>query len=294
MIRSMTGFGKGAQKSPYGKIIAEIKTLNNKNLSVTCNPFNGFFLLEEKIKDVFAGKLHRGKVFVRITREASAKQQPMKRVEINESAAREYLKKLEKMQRSLGIGGELSIQDIVSLPGVVEQAGDSEEEELWPYINKALMKAVRGLIVFRKAEGRRLSRDFTARLAKIKKLTAEIARYGKQGIEEYRAKLARTIKEINSGAEPDKGRIESEVALFARNCDITEELIRLAGHIISYKEAMKKVEADAGKKLDFIAQEMQREANTIGSKSADLRISKAVIEVKSEIERMREQIKNIE
>ena len=294
MIRSMTGFGKGTEKSPYGKIIAEVKTLNHKNLSVTCNPFNGFFLLEEKIKDAFAGKLHRGKVFVRITREASAKQQPLKRVEINEAAASEYLKKLEKMQRSLGVGGELSIRDIVSLPGVVEQAGESEEEELWPFINKALIKAVRGLIVFRKAEGRRLAGDFNARLAKIKKLTAEIARCGGESIAEYRVKLARTIKEINSGAEPDKGRLEAEVALFARNCDITEELTRLAGHILSYKEAMRKVESDAGKKLDFIDQEMQREANTIGAKSADLRISKAVIEVKSEIERMREQIKNIE
>lgn len=294
MIRSMTGFGKGTEKSPYGKIIAEIKTLNHKNLSVTCNPFNGFFLLEEKIKDVFSGKLHRGKVFVRITREAASKHRPLERVEINEASAREYLRKIEKMQRSLGIGGKISIQDIVSLPGVVEQAGNSEEEELWPYINKALIKALRSLIVFRKAEGRRLSKDFTARLANIKKLTAEIAGYARESIEEFRAQLARTIKEINSGAEPDKGRFESEVALFARNSDITEELIRLAGHIVSYKDAMKKVEADAGKKLDFIAQEMQREANTIGSKSADLRISKAVIEVKSEIERMREQIKNIE
>jgi uncharacterized protein (TIGR00255 family) len=294
MIRSMTGFGKGTHKSPYGKIIAEIKTLNHKNLSVTCNPFNGFFLLEEKIKDVFADKLHRGKVFVRITREATAKQKPMKQVEVNEPVAREYLKKIKKMQKSLGVKGELGIRDILSFPGVIETAGESQEEDLWPYINKALARAVDSLVVFRKAEGKRLAKDFTSRLAKIKKLTAGITKYGKEGVFEYRKKLVESIKDISANASVDKGRLESEVALFARNCDIAEEITRLQGHIISYREAMENVEQDAGKKLDFIAQEMQREVNTIGSKSGDLRIAKAVIEVKSEIERMREQIKNIE
>ena len=290
----MTGFGKGTEKSPYGKIIAEVKTLNHKNLSVTCNPFNGFFLLEEKIKDVFADKLHRGKVFVRITREATAKQKPLKESEINEPVAREYLKKIQKMQKSLGVKGELTIRDIISLPGVIETAGESGEEELWPYINKALTRAVDSLVIFRKAEGKRLAKDFDSRLAKIKKMTADITKYGKEGVVEYRKKLIESIKDISAKAEVDKGRLESEVALFSRNCDIAEELTRLQGHIVSYKEAMKKVEDDAGKKLDFIAQEMQREVNTIGSKSGDLRIAKAVIEVKSEIERMREQIKNIE
>lgn len=294
MIRSMTGFGRGAEKSPYGKVIAEIKTLNHKNLSVSCSPLNGFFLLEEKMKEVLSGKIHRGKVFIRVTIEPEPKKRSLKHVVVNEPVAREYIEKTRKMQKALGLGGELSVRDVVAFPGVVESASEAGEEEIWPYVRKALNRALKNLISFRRSEGASLSKDFNSRLANIKKMAAGISVYGKESVSEYRMKLEKTIKDMTGILEPDKARLESEVALFARNCDIAEELTRLQGHIGSYRESMRKVSGDAGKKLDFIAQEMQREINTIGAKSSDLRIAKAVIEVKSEIERMREQIKNIE
>ena len=293
-MHSMTGFGKASEKSPYGKMVAEIKTLNHKSLSVACSPYNGFFLLEEKIKGVFEGKVHRGKVFVRITRESKGEHKPLKHTEINKTAAREFLKQVKSIQKSLGIGGEIGIKELIALPGIVDTASEESEDKVWPYIEKALTRAVDRLVRFRKAEGKRLTKDFQQMLLRLKKLNGQIAKYSADSAEQFRKKLKATITQIKKGIEADKGRIESEVALFARNTDVTEEVIRLGGHIIAYLEAMRSEEEEAGKKLDFIAQEMQREANTIGSKSADIRMSRAVIEIKSEIEKMREQIKNIE
>lgn len=294
MIKSMTGFGKGTERSPYGKITAEVKTLNHKHRSIACNPFNGFFLLEEKVKDVFTGKIYRGKVFVRISKEGTGVKKAAKGIEVNEPAAREYLKKIKRLQKKLGVKGELEIKDILSFPGVIESSSGKNEEALWPYIKKALEKAIRKLIDYRKAEGKCLAKDFTERLKKIKGHTENIKKFSKQAVSGYRKNLVKSIQELAQNTELDKGRLETEVALFARNCDIAEEITRLGGHLTAYKSAMNRVKTDVGKKLDFIAQEMQREANTIGSKSSDMKIAKSVIEIKSEIEKMREQIKNIE
>jgi uncharacterized protein (TIGR00255 family) len=293
-MRSMTGFGKAAEQSPYGKIIAEIKTLNHKSLGISCSPFNGFFLLEEKVKDLLDGKVYRGKVFVRINREAKGAQKALKHTEINKEEAKKFLRQVKAMQKSLGLGGEIGIKELIALPGIVETAAEESEDKVWPYIEKALTRAVDRLVRFRKAEGKRLAGDFRSRLARLKKLNSEIARYSEESTGEFMKKLTRTVGKIKDQGDVDKARIETEAALFARNTDVTEEVTRLAGHISSYLEAMRSREEEAGKKLDFIAQEMQREANTIGSKSADIRMSRAVIEIKSEIEKMREQIKNIE
>ena len=294
MIRSMTGFGKSSEKSPYGKITVEIKSLNYKHLSVTCNPFNGFFLLEQKIKKLFDGKIFRGKVFVRITAEGKGGEKSLQKIEVNENIAREYLRKIKKVQKKLGVNGEIQIQDLIGFSGVVESGVHKKEEQIWSYVKKATEKALDKLITYRKSEGARLTKDFNNRLRKIGKNVRQIKEYGKHGVAEYRRKLARSIRDIAKNVEPDKTRLETEVALFSRNCDIAEEITRLKGHLVAYKDAMAKAKTDAGKKLDFIAQEMQREANTIGAKSGNFRISKAVIEIKSEIEKMREQIKNIE
>ena len=294
MIRSMTGFGRRSYSCPYGKVTAEIKTLNHKTLSVTCNPLNGFFLLEEKIKGLFGKKVFRGKVFVRVTRESTEKQVPLQKITINETAAGEYLKKIKQLQKKMKVPGEISIRDLIAFPGVVETGASGKEETLWPYIKKVTEDAIDSLIRYRKAEGARLAKDFLRRLTAIRKNIKEIKKYEKQSVAEYRKKLVRSIKELSRNAEIDRGRLETEVASFAKNCDIAEEITRLEGHLEAYTDAMKKVKTDVGKKLDFIAQEMHREINTIGAKASDFRISKAVIDVKSEIEKMREQVNNVE
>ncbi|MFQ5953354.1 MAG: YicC/YloC family endoribonuclease [Candidatus Omnitrophota bacterium] len=294
MLKSMTGFGKASERTPYGAITVEIKTLNHKSLSITCSPFNGFFLLEEKIKDIFQGKLFRGKVFVKVSRESGEGRKPLHKIIVNEIVANEYIKKIQKAQKQLTIAGELKIQDVIGFPGVVESDTSKKAGQLWPYIKKAAVKALNKLVEYRKTEGARLTKDFIKRLDKIRKNLKEIRKYEKQNVSKYRDRLTRTMLKISKQTELDKERLEEEAALFARNCDISEELTRLENHVAVYKRTMRAATTDAGKKLDFIAQEMHRETNTIGSKAEDFRISKAVIEVKSEIEKMREQAKNIE
>ena len=294
MIRSMTGYGKSGEASPYGKITVEIKTLNHKSLSVTCNPLNGFFLLENKVNKIIERKISRGKIFVRITRESVADNKSLQQVVINEAIAREYLRKLKKAQKELNVPGQISLRELIALPGVMESSVDRKEARLWPHIKDALEKALDKLIKYRESEGRRLASDFSARIGSISRSIRDIKKLEKTSVKKYRDKLTQALKESAETNEWDRNRLESEVALFARSYDISEEITRLTGHVDAYRDAMKRATADVGKKLDFIAQEMQREANTIGAKSGDLGISRAVIEVKSQIEKMREQIKNIE
>jgi len=294
MIRSMTGFGKASVKSPYGNIVVELKTLNNKSLSISCTPYNGLFLLEDDVKSVLEKKIYRGKVFVNISQENFPKEKNLQKIEVNEAVAKEFVTRIRKMQKNLGLAGEVRISDVISLPGVIEVGGDRKEEKLWPHIKKALEEALVSLMEYREAEGKRLAKDFKNRLNLIAKALKEIKKYEKQCVNAYRNKLVKSLRDISENAEMDKKRMEDEVALFARNCDIAEEVTRLQGHIEAYRETIDKSAHDVGKKLDFVAQEMHREANTIGSKASDFRISNAVIDVKSEIDRMREQIKNIE
>ncbi|KJJ84564.1 hypothetical protein OMAG_001569 [Candidatus Omnitrophus magneticus] len=297
-IRSMTGFGRASVKSIFGTVCVEIKTLNNKSLSINCLPFEGFFLLEERLNSIIDKHVSRGKVFIRITRENTSKGGKKflgALVSINTAIAKQYLVDIASLKKSLGIKSEITIQDILRLPHVIEEKNtSSHEEEMWPYIEKATIKALKELIKFREVEGARLAQDFLERLIKIEKIVATIKEYEKKSIEYYRTRLIDKIRAVTGKQEVDMNRLEEEVGVFARNYDIAEEIIRLEHHIKVYDLALCENSSDAGKKLDFIAQEMHREVNTIGSKSSDYRISNGVIELKSEIERIREQVKNIE
>ncbi len=294
MIRSMTGFGKASVKSPYGTITAEIKSLNHKSLSVGCNVYNGFFNLEEKVKKVLEKKMFRGKVFVNINTAGGEKNTNVKNVQVNEKVLSEYFKKIKQSQKRLKITGEIGIMELARFPGVVETVEEKSEEKQWPYIQKVVEGALKKLLLYRQTEGSKLAKDFYSRLHLIEKNVGIVKKYGDKSVEEYRKKLIRSIKDVSQKVIPDKSRLEAEVASFARNCDVAEEITRLSAHTAAYKDAVRTAKAEVGKKLDFIAQEMQREANTIGAKSNDFKVAKAVIEIKSEIEKLREQIRNIE
>ena len=213
---------------------------------------------------------------------------------MNEKITAEYLRKIKSVQKKLKIKGNIEIRDLINYPGVIEFVSARKKEDIWPYTKKALIRAVDKLVAYRVSEGKKIAKDFRERMKNIESNIKEIKKSGKKSVEEHRKKLIKSTKEIMNAAEFDKLRLETEVALFARNCDMAEEITRLSGHIETYKSAIKDVSSEVGKKLDFIAQEMQREANTIGAKSSDFKISRAVIEVKSQIEKMREQIRNIE
>lgn len=293
MIRSMTGFGRGTVKTPYGEITAEIKTLNHKSLSINCAPFNGLFLVEEKLKDIVNKKISRGKVFIRITREASGGSRSLQTVEINEKTAKDFLDRINKLKKNLKVPGEVEIKDLLALPGVVETSSSKKDNKLWVPLKQALTAATGSLVKYREKEGKVLAQDFKKRLGAISKSVTQIAKYEKRSVSDFKKELKKKMKEM-TGEPADRTKIEDEVALFARNCDIAEEITRIKGHIKAYLSAMAGTKKEVGKKLDFIAQEMQREANTMGAKSSSFELSQSVIEVKSQIEKLREQIKNVE
>lgn len=293
MIRSMTGFGRAEKKYSQGKVEVEIKTLNYKTLSLACTPVNGYFFAEQKLQKIIGGKIFRGKVFIKINTEKNEEENnPV--IIVNEKTARQYLRKVGGLKKKLNVKGDIGIQDLVRVPGVMEIKESKKQEITWACVQETAEKALEKLVRYREIEGARLAADFKKRLGIIQKNLREIKKYSKENVKEHRRKLIQSARGVTDEAGIDKTRLGEEVALFARNYDITEEVIRLAGHVTAYRSAIDKAKRDAGKKLDFIAQEMQREANTIGAKSSDFRMSKAVIEIKSEVEKMREQIRNIE
>ena len=292
MIRSMTGFGKGEYKFKGGSVIAEIKTVNHKFFDASLKLPETIAPFEDRIKEVLQKKVQRGKINVNIIYDNKAAKDEF--ITINKKLARSYYTGLIGLKKHLGLKDSLGLKDMVMLPGVINyevtQAGLSD---IWPKIEKALSSAVSDLIKDREKEGHATCRDLSGRVGNINKLLAEIKSRAHINIKEYRSKFAERIKDLTRGHNIDKGRLEMEVAIFAKNSDISEEIERLKNHLANLKRTIS-LNGEAGKKIDFIAQELHREINTIGSKSGDFKISKNAIEIKSEIEKIREQAKNVE
>ncbi len=292
MIKSMTGFGKGEVKFPGGQIIAELKTVNHKffdaslKLSETIAPF------EDRIKTVLQKKINRGKVNVNIIYENRGAKDEV--IAINRKLAKSYYAGIVGLKRALKLKEPVGLRELISLPGVINYAATQESlTVLWPKIERALSVALAALVSDREKEGKALHKDFFKRASSIDKMLTEIKSSSHLSVKEYRERFEKRVKDLASGHEIDKGRLEMEVAIFAKNIDISEEITRLKNHLANFKRTLG-VNGEAGKKIDFIAQELHREINTIGSKASDFKISRNVIEIKSEIEKIREQAKNIE
>ncbi|MCX5678908.1 MAG: YicC family protein [Candidatus Omnitrophica bacterium] len=292
MIRSMTGFGRGAVKVKNGKISVEIKTVNHKFFDAAIKLPSNLAVFEEKIKEVLQKKIMRGKVSLNLTCDGTLLKD--ERFAINKEAARNYHDELIKLKKHLGLSGDITIKELVALPGVLNyEAGEGDLAKAWPKVKSAIENAMRNLVIDRAKEGKALSIDLSTRVKKILKLLASIRSRAHLNIDEYRKRFETRVKALTGGRDIDIGRLEMEVAIFAKNCDISEEITRLKNHLENFSKTLSSGE-EVGKKLDFIAQELHREINTIGSKASDFKISKNVIEIKSEIEKIREQAKNLE
>lgn len=292
MIRSMTGFGKGEAKFRNGKVTVEIKTINHKFFDATLKLPNGTTAFEDKIKEILQKKIGRGKVNLNLMYDGALPKG--EKIAINTKAARNYYNELSKLRKQLGLEEDITTRDIVMLPGVLSiSAMDEALSAFWPKIKAALDSAVEKLVVDREKEGKSIYNDLTSRVRKIEKMLAVIKSRSHLNIEEYRKRFADRVKDMTGGRDIDMGRLEMEVAIFAKNSDISEEITRLKNHLSNFNKTIS-VNGEVGKKIDFIAQELHREINTIGSKASDFKISKNVIEIKSEIEKIREQAKNLE
>lgn len=292
MIRSMTGFGRSKIRTKFGLFIAEARTVNHKFLEPTYKLPNGFNIFDDKVKELIKSKIRRGKLYLNLVHDPG--EESAKLVFINEKLAHEYSDKLKRLKKKLGLEGTLKLSDVISFPGVINYSiTEKDAVKMWPSLKECIEKTLDRVNKDREKEGSFLFKDLLKRIKKIKNTVSVIKRNADSNIQSYRKRLLDRIKELSGNYEIDKGRLEIEVALFAKNSDITEELTRLNNHINNFIRTIKK-SGETGKKLDFIAQELHREINTVGSKSSGYNISKRVIEVKTEIEKIREQLKNIE
>lgn len=293
MIRSMTGFGRGMYSTEEREYTIEIKSVNHKYTDINVRLPYVLSFLEEKIKKEVSQNVARGKIDINVTFVNNSNLG--KKISINKPLAKEYIEELRKIKEENNIIDDISIMKIAKLPDILNITQDNNEEVLWEELNKALQEAIKNLLVGKEVEGKKLSEDMLQRLENINDHILEISQYSTGLIEQYVVKLKDRIKEIMQTDLIDEARISQEVVLYADKTSIEEEITRLKSHITQFRELLQSESVKkTGKRLDFIIQEMNREINTIGSKSNCLEITNLVIELKTELEDVREQVQNIE
>lgn len=293
MMKSMTGFGRCEVSEGQCKFTVELKGVNHRYLDVNIRMPKKLNFFETAIRSLLKQSVQRGKVDIFITYEDLSEQQVS--LKYNEVLAAEYLSYFEKMQEKFSLENDIRVSTLSRYPEVLtmeEQAVD--EEELWKGLKKALDGAIRQFVETRTSEGEHLREDLIEKLDNMLKLVGCIEERSPQIIAEYRDKLETKVKELLADTQMEDSRIAAEVVIFADKICTDEEVVRLRSHIVHMKDTLVSDDSGIGRKLDFIAQEMNREANTILSKANDLEISNIGIELKTEIEKVREQIQNIE
>lgn len=293
MIKSMTGFGRCEVQDESRKFTVEMKSVNHRYLDANIRMPKKLNFFETAIRSLLKQSVQRGKVDIFITYEDLSEQQVS--LKYNEVLAAEYLSYFEKMQEKFSLENDIRVSTLSRYPEVLtmeEQAVD--EEELWKGLKKALDGAIRQFVETRTSEGEHLREDLIEKLDNMLKLVGCIEERSPRIIAEYRDKLETKVKELLADTQIEDSRIAAEVVIFADKICTDEEVVRLKSHIVHMKDTLVSDDSGIGRKLDFIAQEMNREANTILSKANDLEISNIGIELKTEIEKVREQIQNIE
>ncbi len=292
MLKSMTGFGRYEIANEERKISVEMKAVNHRycELSVKLPKKLNFF--EAGIRNLLKQYISRGKVDVFITYEDYTEGKAC--VKYNPELAGEYLDKLKQMEQEFGLANDITVSKLARLPEVFALEEQSvDENELWRLLEEAVQKAAQQLVATRAAEGEHLRQDLSAKLDGMLSTVDFIEERSPQIVAEYRRKLTEKVNELLGETKLDEGVLATEITVFADRICVDEETVRLRAHIDNMKETLG-VGANIGRKLDFIAQEMNREANTILSKSSDLAVTNRAIDLKTEIEKIREQIQNIE
>ena len=292
MVSSMTGYGRGEAAGPSGRLAVELKSVNHRFCEVVARLPKGLSALEDRVRREVQGAVSRGRVEVYVTRQES--EGPRYGVSIDKPLALAYYNNLKELAAELGLNGGISLDLLGRLPEVfiLREAVD-DPEGLWGPLAQALEAGLRELVDMRRREGEALARDLAGRLAKLQALGREIAARAPEVPREHRLRLQKRLQELAPPVALDESRLAAEVALFADRSDISEEIARLASHLSQFTRILGEAEA-VGRKLDFLVQELHRELNTIGSKASDLEIGNLVLLAKTELERIREQVQNVE
>ncbi len=292
MIKSMTGFGRCEAAEGSRKFTVEMKSVNHRYLDANIKMPKKLNFFESSIRNLLKKYIQRGKVDIFITYEDFSENNVC--IKYNADVAKEYMKYLQQMAQEFGLDNDVRISSLSRYPEVFTMEEQTiDEEEIWKGLEKALEGAAEGFVETRIIEGEHLKKDLLNKLDSMLELVTFISDRTPQIIAEYKAKLTEKVTDLLEDTKVDENRLLMEVTIFADKVCVDEEIVRLKSHIETTKNTL--IEGGSiGRKLDFIAQEMNREANTILSKASDLEISNRAIELKTEIEKVREQIQNIE
>lgn len=291
MINSMTGFGRGECSKENITFTVDIRTVNHRYSDISVRMPRIISTLEEKVRKYAKNQIKRGKVDIYINYSSFSQDA---KVIVDSNLASAYVDSLKSLKEQFNIKDEISLSTLTRFQDILKlEATELDMDHIWSLLQEALNEAFEKLLSMRKSEGAHLQEDLENKLAFIIERVAQIKLKSENVVEEYKHKLYERIKELTKDVQLDENRLMTEVAIFADKSSIDEELVRLESHVQEFKKALT-IKDSIGKKLDFILQEMNREVNTIGSKTSDVSITAYVIDMKTEIEKIREQVQNIE
>ena len=291
MIKSMTGYGRSTLEENLREYQVEIKSVNHKYCDINIRMPRSISYLEDEIRKAITSKIKRGKIDVFITYDNYSEEG--KSIQINKEIAKVYIRSLKELSKEENINANIEVTEITRLPDVLAIKNNEDEDKIKQELTITVNSAIDKLIEMRKVEGQKMAQDIMDRIDKINSKIKEISELSTGLIDEYVVKLETRIQELLKTEEIDKSRLAQEVVIYADKCSVQEEITRLDSHIAQFKELIN-LDTAIGKKLDFLIQEMNRETNTIGSKANNLEITNRVIDIKTELEDIREQIQNIE
>ena len=292
MIKSMTGFGRGHEVLNGRDITVEIRSVNHRYYEFSSKLPRTYTFTEEKLKSLLQGKISRGKVEVAVlVQNVTAVSE---KITANKEVISEYITALREIQGELNLTDDLALSSVLRLPDAFTVVNEeADEEQMWADLKTVTEEALANFIAMRENEGARMKADISGRLDTIEKNVAFVEERSPVIVENYRKRLYDKMCEVLQGKDVDENRILLEAGIFSEKTAVDEETVRLRSHIAQFREMLESTEP-IGRKLDFLVQEMNRETNTIGSKVQDIEVTKVVVEQKAEIEKIREQIQNIE
>ncbi len=292
MLNSMTGYGKGEAECDGLTVTVEIKTVNHRYADISVKLPRSFMSLENVLRKHVAKVLKRGKIDVYVNYELTGGSQAAPQLNVELAVA--YQKILLGMQKDLGLTGEVSAEYIAGQRDVIQvKEADLEEEVLQKCLFSAFEKGLEQLLTMRKAEGKETQSDLESRLQTAEQMLTQVVARAPQVPLEWQDKLTERLARLQQGIDWDPQRVAQEIAIFTDRCDISEEIARFKSHMIQFRTLLKEDEP-VGRRMDFLVQELNREVNTMGSKSNDAELTNAVVAMKSEFEKIREQVQNIE
>ena len=292
MIRSMTGFGRSKYENELREYIVEIKSVNNRFCDINIKMSRAIIYLEEKAKQVITNSISRGKIDVYIG--FTNNSEKGKEIKLNTELAKKYIEELKKLANQNEVINDISIMEISKLPDVLSiKTNEDDEKIIWQEVEICLNNAIESFVEMREAEGEKIKKDLELRIKNISNKLDGIVESSSGLVNEYIVKLEKRINEMLKDSTIDESRLAQEVVIYSDKASIEEEVTRLKSHISQFLSLLN-VEDAIGKKLDFLTQEMNREINTIGSKANNLSITNSVVDMKTELENVREQVQNIE